>query len=91
MGLVTANAATIANPENRVRARNIDRDRYMAKGQDDRVDILKQAAMLLSSRQRAVDTVLLVYLCMGGVGLVSRRMRGEDREVLLVLLLEDDR
>jgi hypothetical protein len=91
MSLITANAATIANPENRVRARNTDQGRYMAKAQDDRVDILKQAVMLLSSRPRAADTVPLVYLCMGGIGLVSRRMRREDREVLLVLLLEADR
>jgi hypothetical protein len=91
MSLVTANAATIASPGNRVRARNIDQDRYMAKDRDDRVDNLKQAVMLLSSRQRVADTLLLVCLCTGGVGLVLRRMRREDREVLLVLLLEADR
>jgi hypothetical protein len=91
VSLVIGSVVTTATPENRVRARNTDQDLYMAKGRDDRVDILKQVVMLLSSHLRAVNIVLLVCLCMRGVGLVLRKTRRGDREVSLVLLLEVDR
>lgn len=91
MSLVTVSVATTASPENRAQARSIDQDHYMAKVRDDLVDIQKRTVMLRSSHRGVVNTVLLVCLCMREAELVLRRMRRGVREVLLVLLSEDDK
>lgn len=90
MSLVTVSVATTASPENRAQARSIDQDRYMAKARDDLVDIQKRIVLLRSSHRGVVNIVLLVYLCTREAELVLRRMRRGAREVLSVLLSEDD-
>ncbi|KAG9991656.1 Nep1-domain-containing protein, partial [Aureobasidium melanogenum] len=78
--------------ESHHRERSHDREsRKSSSSKKHRSRSLHGEVMLRSSHRGVVNTVLLVCLCIREAELVLRRMRRGVREVLLVLLSEDDK